>query len=91
MNVKRGDLVVATSGRDENKLFMVIEVADSVAKIVDGKSRKVVSPKRKNVKHLKVIKSAVLIRLAEKIIGGERVGDSTVRKAITESQKNQEE
>ncbi len=91
MNVKRGDLVVATSGRDVNKLFMVIEVSDSVAKIVDGKSRKVASPKKKNVKHLKVIKSAVLTELAEKIIGGECVGNSTVRKAITESQKNQEE
>ncbi len=85
--IEQGDLVIATSGRDKSEIFLVIEVALTQAKIVNGKSRKVLSPKKKNVKHLKVIKSAVLKELAKRILGGECVGNDTVRKAITEHQK----
>ena len=85
--IGQGDLVIATSGRDKDKIFLVIETTITQAKIVNGKSRKVLSPKTKNVKHLKVIKSAVLVELAKRIIGGECVGNDTVRKAITEYEK----
>jgi len=49
--------------------------------MIDGEKRKVNSPKRKNLKHLKVY-SAVATMLVEKIQAGKRIADADVRKAI---------
>ncbi len=49
---KIGDLVLATAGREEGKLFLVIGTEDNRVIIADGKSRKIGSAKRKNIKHI---------------------------------------
>lgn len=51
--IETGSLVKAVSGRDKNKYFVVVEVNDGCVLIVDGDSRKIDSPKLKNVKHVK--------------------------------------
>lgn len=51
--IETGSLVKAVSGRDKDKYFVVVEVNDAYVMIVDGDSRKINSPKLKNVKHVK--------------------------------------
>ena len=54
--MKLGAYVCATCGRDANKCFLVIEILDEAfVRIADGKSRKIQSPKKKKIKHLKVL------------------------------------
>lgn len=52
MKLKKGSVVRATAGRDSGKLFAVIEVQGGYCFIVDGKSRKLSSDKKKNIKHI---------------------------------------
>ena len=55
MKISKTDIVCALAGKEEGKLFVVIDTEDGFAFIADGKSRKVESPKRKNVKHLRKV------------------------------------
>lgn len=89
--IKRGDLVLSLAGRDKGRIFLALDAKGRYARIADGRSRKVRSLKKKNNKHLKLVKAGVLPELARKILGGECVGDKTLRRAIAEQLKKQEE
>ncbi len=59
MTLKVGDIVQSKSGHDAKKLFLVIATLnENYVLIANGKSRKLDSPKQKNVKHLKLIEEA---------------------------------
>jgi len=47
-----GDVVRATAGRDNGKLFVVVAMENEYVFIADGKTRKLAMPKRKNPKHI---------------------------------------
>lgn len=54
MNVSKGLIVRAAAGRDCGGFFVILDVDENgFCLIADGKSRKLLSPKRKNPKHLK--------------------------------------
>ena len=60
MKIVEGTVVRAKAGRDENRLFAVTQVTDSgYVDISDGDTRKLASPKKKNVKHLAVTKTVI--------------------------------
>lgn len=52
MKVQTGSVVKACAGRDSEGLFVVTSVQERYCFIADGKSRKLSSPKRKNLKHI---------------------------------------
>ena len=54
MKVQRGSVVIAKAGRDCGGHFAVVECMerDGYCLIADGKSRKLESPKKKNLKHV---------------------------------------
>ena len=59
MTVEVGDIVQSKSGHDAKKYFVVIATLnENYILIADGKSRKLDSPKQKNVKHVKLIQKA---------------------------------
>ncbi len=59
MAFKVGDIVQSKSGHDAKKYFVVIATLnESYILIADGKSRRLESPKQKNVKHVKLIEEA---------------------------------
>jgi len=77
-----GQLVSSKAGRDKDKYFLVLDILnESFVRVVDGEKRKLESPKRKNIKHLKV-HPVVAASLAEKFKAGERVTDGEVCQAI---------
>ncbi len=47
-----GSVVKSTYGHDKGELFVVLSVNESNAFIVNGKSRKIEKPKKKNLKHI---------------------------------------
>jgi len=55
----KGSVVMAEAGRDGGKFFAVVEADEKYCLIADGKSRKLVSPKRKNIKHIRVTDSMI--------------------------------
>ena len=81
--IQVGDVVKSLKGRDKDNLFLVISVEGEKAKIVDGRVRKVLTPKLKKVKHLETIYSVILKDLAEQIKNGNPVGNERVWKSIS--------
>ncbi len=52
MKLQKGLVVRADAGRDKDKFFVVTDCGEDHCFIADGKSRKLGSPKRKNIKHI---------------------------------------
>ena len=76
-----GDLVISIAGRDKGERFLVINVKDGYASIVNGKTRKVDNPKIKKTKHLEKVLGA-REDLALKIQNGEPVGNKRLYQAV---------
>ena len=87
-----GDLVLSVAGRDLNHAFIVIKIEGNYAYVVDGKIHKAQNPKKKKFKHIKLIKSAILLEIACKISCGCPIKNGTIIRAISTAQKlNREE
>lgn len=59
MELKTGSIVRAKAGREKDGFFVVTAVDNGFCFIADGKSRKLDSPKRKNIKHISVTNSMI--------------------------------
>ena len=46
---------MAIAGREKNQTFLILKTEGNIAYLVDGKARKIESPKKKNFKHLQLI------------------------------------
>lgn len=62
MELKIGSVVRAKAGRDKDGFFVVTAVEKEYCCIADGKSRKLESPKRKNIKHISLTNSMIDIK-----------------------------
>ena len=80
-----GDLVKSIAGRDRNEIFLVVDVKDNFAFIVNGKARKVNSPKKKNIKHLERLNVTPLVGVIQKLHANQIVGNLSLKKAIKKS------
>ncbi len=80
--IEVGNLCVSIKGHDKGRVFLVVDVNENRAKIVDGKIRKVISPKTKNIKHLVRIEGSDLTLIAQQIQKGENTGNQRVYRAI---------
>ena len=81
MDIAKADLVEATAGREQGKVFLVIDVQDEFLLLADGKYRKLEAPKRKKCKHVHPLPGDCG-RVAEKIRRNEKITNSELRKAI---------
>lgn len=50
----RGEIVESVQGRDKGSLYVVCEVCAECVLVADGVKRKLATPKKKNVKHLRL-------------------------------------
>ena len=90
--VKSGDLVLSLTGRDKGNCFLVLDVENDFVNIVDGKVHKIQKPKRKNIKHIKIILTAKYKPFADKIKIGCPVGNKRLYQLIkAEREKLQED
>lgn len=79
-----GQLVVSVCGRDRGKFYLVLEATiNNMVLVVDGEVRKVASPKKKNVRHLRPCQQKN-VDFLEKVNSGRKITDLDVRKALKE-------
>lgn len=83
MDIARSDIVKATAGRDQGKVFFVLAVEGDYLLLADGKSRRLERPKRKKRKHV-VFQARFDCRTAEKIRDGEKLSNSELRKTLAQ-------
>ena len=75
------DVVKSTAGRDQGKLFYVIEEDDRYLYLVNGKDRPLDKPKHKKRKHVqKVLRSET--RVAQKLRAGDKVINGELRRDL---------
>ena len=84
------DVVRATAGRDQGKLFYVIGEESGYLLLANGKDRPLDKPKRKKCKHVqKVLRSET--RVAEKLQRGDKVINSELRRDLAFHAGNMQE
>ena len=54
-----GSVVWASAGRDKHKFYAVVRFEQGEVFIADGKRRKLATPKRKNIAHLRLTKTVL--------------------------------
>ena len=75
------DVVKATAGRDQDKLFYVIAQEDAYLILANGKDRPLDRPKRKKRKHVqKVLRPET--RVARKLMQGDKVLNGELRRDL---------
>ena len=80
-DVNISDVVIATAGRDQGKLFYVIGTDPVYLMLANGKDRSLDKPKRKKRKHIqKVLRSET--RVAEKLRQGDKVLNGELRRDL---------
>ena len=81
MDIAKSDLVQATMGRERGRYFFVLAVEEDYLLLVDGKSRRIESPKRKKRKHVQFV-AVSDARVAQKIRNDEKITNSEIRRAL---------
>lgn len=76
-----GCIVMAISGREKNNIYMVLNKENQFVYLVNGKSRPLNAPKKKNIKHIIFKKSDN--NLANKI-NNKSISDSDIIKTLKE-------
>ncbi|MBQ8749724.1 MAG: RNA-binding protein [Clostridia bacterium] len=76
-----GAIVRATAGRDEDGLFIIINVIDhEYVLIANGENRTIKKPKKKKLKHLKFL--GFVDENIATLVSTKRLQDADIRKSI---------
>ena len=82
--MKVGSVVYSLSGRDLDRIYMVLRAdpaKEGYVYVVDGDVRTLDNPKRKNAKHLRY-RGEDLAGIADKLQNGTKVYDSEIKSAL---------
>ena len=80
-DINISDVVTSTAGRDEGKLFYVIDCDEVFLKLANGKDRTLEKPKLKKRKHARLVLRSET-RVAEKLRLGDKVLNSELRRDL---------
>ena len=76
-----GRVVISTQGHDEGRWYAILSVLDErMVLLVDGDTRKLAKPKKKQVKHRRAL--PLTIQVEDNGASGGPLADSDIRKAL---------
>ena len=81
MEIAKSDIVRSIAGRDQGKLFFVLDTDGEFLMLADGKTRRLEAPKRKKRKHTVLVGSNESC-VAKKIRSEEKVTNSELRRTL---------
>ena len=81
MEIAKSDIVRSIAGRDQGKLFFVLDTDGEFLVLADGKTRRLEAPKRKKRKHA-VLAGHNDSCVASKIRSEEKVTNSELRRTL---------
>ena len=59
MEIKSGSVVISSAGHDQGRFMVVVGADGGFVFVADGKERKLDSPKKKNIKHVRKTLSTI--------------------------------
>ena len=77
-----GMFAASRAGHDKDRVYVIVREAGEYVYVSDGRLRPVENPKKKNKKHIQIIKKMSDEILREKLTGGQQVYNEEVSKAI---------
>jgi ribosomal protein L14E/L6E/L27E len=77
-----GLIAEARAGHDKGNLYIIIREEAEYAWVADGKNKTLAKPKRKNKKHLQVIKEKVDEELRAKLLNNKAITNEEIKRAL---------
>ena len=74
---EKGSVVLATAGRDAGRLFAVLECSEKDCLLADGRKRRLDTPKRKNLRHVRAT--------AQRLEPQQYAADRRLRRALAQA------
>ncbi len=84
--VKIGEIVHSTQGRDKNEIYVVVALEGNFAFLCNGTTKLLVNPKKKNKLHLKTT-PVVITEIAQKLEQKRQINDQMIYHSIHEYKK----
>ncbi|MBR6896951.1 MAG: KOW domain-containing RNA-binding protein [Lachnospiraceae bacterium] len=69
MNCTEGMIAISLLGHDKGSFYIITKACDECVYLADGRIRKLARPKRKNIKHIQLVKTIPDV-IAEKLKNG---------------------
>lgn len=76
-----GMLAQSKSGHDRGQLYVIIREEDEYIYVADGKYRTIENCKKKNRKHIQIIRTEAS-GVAQKLLQGDKVSNEEIKRAI---------
>ncbi len=77
-----GCFASSKAGHDRNAVYIIVKEEAEYVYVADGKARTLDKPKKKNKKHIQVIRKESDDILREKLLHGQRIYNEEIRRAI---------
>lgn len=77
-----GMFAASKSGHDKGTIYVIVKETDEYVYLADGKLKTADHPKKKNKKHIQIIKKGADNILKEKLLSGQQIYNEEIRKAI---------
>jgi len=84
LNENIGFFAESRAGHDKGKVFVIINASNEYVYLADGKSRTIANPKRKNIKHIQIIKKDVDEKIRKKLLNNETVSNEELKYVLKE-------
>lgn len=77
-----GMFATAKAGHDKDAVYIIVREEKEYVYVSDGRLKTLENPKKKNKKHIQIIKKEADDILKEKLINGQHIYNEEIRKAI---------
>lgn len=81
MELRKGMLAISKAGHDKDCWYVVLNIEENHASLVNGKTKKIENPKRKKLKHLQPVNKIPEV-LQEKLQKEEAWTNEEIKRAI---------
>lgn len=75
---------MSKAGHDKGIVYLIVKEEAEYVYLSDGRLKSAEKPKKKNKKHIQIIKKEADDTLKEKLLNGGRIYNEEIRKAIAE-------
>lgn len=82
-----GCMAVSLAGHDRNKIYLIVGEEEEYVYLADGRIKTREHPKKKNKKHIQIIKKYKNPEVAEKLLRGESIDVSIIIQEVKACQK----
>jgi ribosomal protein L14E/L6E/L27E len=77
-----GMFAISKAGHDKGTIYLIVKEEAQWVYLLDGRLKSAEKPKKKNKKHIQIIKKQADDTLREKLLGGKCIYNEEIRKAI---------